>query len=236
VMETRDEPVTGVLIANELLDALPFHRLAYRDGNFSEHYVTWKGDWFAGEAGPLSEPDLIEPIQDLPLQEGQLFEVSPAAQEWVAGLAERIERGFAILIDYGYPAGELYGPERAEGTLRTYRQHLVGIDPYQHVGRQDITAHVDFSAMIRAAERAGLSEIGLTTQAFFFAGLGIEEILMEIQRSADDPYRYVNAREAVMHLMDPRGLGRFRVLILGKDVPRDVQLRGLSFSIPGFPH
>jgi SAM-dependent MidA family methyltransferase len=71
----------------------------------------------------------------------------------------------------------------------------------------------------------------LTTQAYFFAGLGIEELLLELQRTARDPYSYVNAREAVMHLLDPRGLGRFRVLGLGKGVPRDPPLRGFSFKL-----
>ena len=162
---------------------------------------------------------------------GQRLEVSPAAREWSRTLPSRLARGFAILIDYGYPATELYSAERAEGTLKTYRQHMVGVNPYHYVGRQDITAHVDMTAVSGAAREAGLSEIGLTTQAFFFAGLGIEELLMRLQREEDDPYSYVNAREAVMHLIDPRGLGRFRVLVLGHQVEPDSRLRGLSFTL-----
>lgn len=232
---TEDEPIEGVVLANELLDAFPFHRLVYRDGELREIYTAWRDGWFDDEEDELSDPILADPLHDVRLQEGQLLEVSPAAEKWAARLAGQLMRGYAILIDYGYPSPERYASERADGTLRTYREHLVGIEPYRFVGRQDITAHVDFTAVCRAAERGGMVELGLVPQALFFAGLGIEELLLKIQRESEDPYRYVNAREAVMQLLDPRGLGRFRVLVLGKDVDPERELRGLSFSMPGFP-
>jgi SAM-dependent MidA family methyltransferase len=231
VVPARTEPLTGLLLANELLDAFPVHRLTWTGTELRELYVTWRDGWFADEPGPLSDLGLAEPLDDLSLAPGQRLEVSPAAQGWVATLGAQIERGYALLIDYGYPAAELYSARRAGGTLMGYRAHLTSPDPYRHVGRQDLTAHVDFTAVSRAAQRGGLTELGLTTQAHFFAGLGIEELLLDVQRTATDPYSYVNAREAVMHLLDPRGLGRFRVLGLGKGVPRDPTLRGFSFSL-----
>jgi len=115
--------------------------------------------------------------------------------------------------------------------LRTYSQHLVSDDPYRRVGMQDLTAHVDFTAVSRALEAGGCEILGMTSQAFFFAGLGIEELLMQLQTTAHDPGDYLNARETIMHLMEPRGLGRFRVLVAGKDVSADPPLRGLSFSL-----
>ena len=223
--------LNGVVLANELLDAFPVHRLRVVDGSLREVYVGWRDGWFADEVGELSDASLAQPLADLSLLEGQALEVSPAAWEWARALGGQLTRGYAILIDYGYPAAELYAPARVAGTLKSYSAHMAGLEPYRRVGRQDLTAHVDFSAVSRAAQDAGLEELGLTTQAFFFAGLGIEELLLRVQQTATDPYSYVNAREAVLHLLDPRGLGRFRVLALGKGVQREPPLRGFGFRL-----
>lgn len=225
-----DGAITGVILANELLDALPFHRVVWREGGLHEVWVVWRDGWFADAPGPLSDPRLATPFAGLPLLDGQRAEVSLAAREWARDLGAQLDRGYAILIDYGYPAQELYAPSRAGGTLKTYREHLAAEDPYRHVGRQDITAHVDFSAVAAAAAEGGLCELGLTTQAYFFAGLGVDQLLLDLQQQGD-PYRYINARETVLHLMDPRGLGRFRVLVLGKGVGPAPPLRGLAFTL-----
>ena len=219
-----------MLLANELLDAMPFHRLRYVNGELREVWVTWQEGWFRDEIGPLSQAHLAAPFEHLRLEEGQFVELSPAAGDWAALLGRQLQRGYALLIDYGYPATELYSSARAGGTLKAYSEHLASEDPFRRVGRQDITAHVDFSAVSAAAQLGGLAELGLTTQAYFFAGLGIEQLLLRLQQSSD-PYRYVNAREAVLHLLDPRGLGRFRVLVLGKQVERDPPLSGLNFTL-----
>ncbi|HMM43628.1 MAG TPA: SAM-dependent methyltransferase, partial [Thermomicrobiales bacterium] len=217
---------------NELLDALPVHRLVVRDGELAEAYATWREGWFAEELGPLSDARLAEPLAGLPLVEGQRLEVSPAAADWTARACREIKRGYAILIDYGYEAAERYDPvERRDGLLRTYWEQIAGDDPFDRVGRQDITAHVDFSAVARAAEETGCDVLGLTTQANFVAGLGVDDLLIRMQRNTD-PVEYIRARETVMHLLDPRGLGRFRVLVLGRGIERDPPLRGLSFRWP----
>lgn len=232
VAAAGSEPIVGAIVANELLDALPVHRLVVQDGEPREVYLVWRDGWFAEEVGPLSDARLAEPLAGLPLVEGQRLEVSPAAWEWTARACREIERGYAILIDYGYEAAELYDPvARPAGLLRTYWEHIAGDDPFDRVGRQDITAHVDFSAVARAAERAGCDVLGLTTQANFVAGLGVDELLMRMQQGST-PIEYLRARETVMHLLDPRGLGRFRVLVLGRGVELVPPLRGLSFRWP----
>jgi SAM-dependent MidA family methyltransferase len=224
-------PVTGVLLANELLDAFPVHRLIWRDGTLQELYVGWRDGWFTDEPGPLSDARLAAPVEGLPLADGQQLEVSLAAQEWAQQLGRQLAPGYAILIDYGYPAAELFDPAaRLNGTLRTYSAHMVGTDPYRRVGTQDLTAHVDFTAIATAAESGGCAVLGLTSQAYFFAGLGIEELLLRLQQTAVSANDYLAARETIMHLLEPRGLGRFRVLVLGKQVPPE-PLRGLSFSL-----
>jgi SAM-dependent MidA family methyltransferase len=232
VATSTDAPITGVLLANELLDAFPVHRLIVRDGDIRELYVTWRDGWFADEEGPLADHRLALPLAQLELSDGQRLEVSPAAWHWSATIGDRLERGYAILIDYGYPATQLYSPtDRYEGTLRTYSRHLVGDDPYRRVGKQDLTAHVDFTAVSRAAEEGGCSVLGLTSQAYFFAGLGIEELLLRLQITSSDLPDYLNARQTIMHLLDPRSLGRFHVLVLGNGVDAEPPLRGLSFSL-----
>ncbi|HEX2282753.1 MAG TPA: SAM-dependent methyltransferase, partial [Thermomicrobiales bacterium] len=102
--------------------------------------------------------------------------------------------------------------------------------PYLRVGNQDLTAHVNFTAISQAAQQGDMAELGLTTQAYFLAGIGIDQILLDLQRTLD-AQSYITARNAVMHLIDPRGLGRFRVLILGKDVDGEPPLSGLSFTL-----
>ena len=108
---------------------------------------------------------------------------------------------------------------------------MVSDDPYRRVGRQDLTAHVDFTAIARAAEQGGCHVLGLTSQAFFFAGLGIEELLIRLQTDAVSSDDYLAARQMVMELMEPRGLGRFHVLLAGKGVEHEPRLRGLSFVL-----
>lgn len=225
------EPFTGVLLANELLDAFPVHRLIVRDGALMEIYVGWQDGWFADDVGPLSDVGLTDTLRGLELAEGQRLEVSPSVQAWARGIGQQLQRGYAVLIDYGYPAHELYSPdERFDGTLRTYSGHDVGDDPYRRVGMQDLTAHVDFTAIARSAAIGGCVELGLTSQAYFFAGLGIEQLLMRLQTTASSADEYLTAREAVMRLLEPRGLGRFRVLVLGKVVEATTP-RGLSFVL-----
>lgn len=224
-------PVNGVLLANELMDAFPVHRLIKMDGRLQEIFVTLGDDWFQDVVGPLSDPNLEALLNGVTLDEGQRAEVSPAAVEWARSIGDRLERGYVILIDYGYPAHELYSAERFDGTLKGYSQHEVTDDPYRRVGNQDLTAHVNFTAISQAAQTSGLTELGLTTQAYFLAGLGIDQVLLELQKTTTDAQAYITARNAVMHLIDPRGLGRFRVLILGKQVNTDQPLSGLSFTL-----
>ena len=145
------------------------------------------------------------------------------------------DEGSALFIDYGYPAAELYDPvRRRDGTLRAYLRHRVHDDPYIHVGRQDLTAHVDISAVERAAIVAGLTHLGATTQAEFLVGLGTEELLQAIQADpATTMESYLAVRSALVRLLDPRAMGRFRVMAFGRGWPAgDPALRGLGYRIP----
>ena len=246
-------PITGVVLANEVADALPVHRLQWNGTGFEEVWVTWEAGRFVETSGALSAPVRELEIEHYLVHQGidlagwpigARIEVSPAAAEWIAGIARGIARGYAIVIDYGYAASTLYRDHRLEGTVRGYYEHTVTDDPLIRVGAQDLTAHVDFTRLIEAAGREGMSPVGLVTQGDFLARIGLGDLLVELQRHPDlDAAEYYRAQAAVFRLIDPAGLGRFRVLALQKDVPDPAPLTGFTtpasgsgmLEMPGLP-
>lgn len=230
------EPITGVVLANEVADAFPVHHLVARDGAFRELYVTRDADGrFVAREGPLSDPARLGwrwealAAAGVTLHDGDIVEVSPAAEAWFAEVARQIARGYAIVMDYGYLAHALYRDHRLRGTLRSYYRHTVSDDPFVHVGEQDLTAHVNFSALIAAGEAEGLRLAGFTTQAMFLERLGLGQVLLDLQAEPDtSPDEYFATRAAIFRLIDPGGMGRFGVLIMAKDAPTDPPLLGLG--------
>jgi SAM-dependent MidA family methyltransferase len=232
----QERPMTGMVLANELLDALPVHRLQLRAGALRELHVDWRGGWFTEVALPPStpEPGVALARVGVRLHEGQVAEVGLAAAAWVRSLGSRLERGLAMIIDYGHPAGTLYDPElRPRGLLRTYRRHHVGDDPYRFVGEQDLTAHVDWTSLELAASDVGLDVLGRTTQAEALSGLGLGARLVELQsRPGLTADAYAAARAAAVRLIDPRAMGGFGVLVLGRGIAAGPPLRSLAFRLP----
>lgn len=241
--DRMDEPFDGVVLANEVLDALPTHRVRVRGGRLHELAVDVgpDGGFVELEIAPTT-PALAERLsaEAIELVEGQTGEVCLAVDDWVATAAAPLRRGALLLIDYGAPAAELYDPvRRRDGTLRAYARQQVHADPYRHVGRQDLTAHVDVTAVERAAHAAGLSTIGITTQAEALIGLGIEERLRGIQADpATTLEAYTLVRAALMRMLDPAAMGRFVVMAFARDWPEDAAdppLRLFSFRLATHP-
>jgi SAM-dependent MidA family methyltransferase len=227
----------GVVIANEVLDALPVHRVRQVGGGLRELAVD-VGEYgkFVEAAVEPTTPALAARLADegIDLVEGQTAEICLAIDDWIADAVASLRRGLALLIDYGYPAAELYDPvRRYDGTLRAYVRHQVGDDPYRFVGRQDLTAHVDVTAVERAAIALGLTTVGVTTQAEALMGLGIEERLREIQADpATTMEDYTLLRSALLRLLDPAAMGRFRVMVFGREWPPDLRLGMLGYRLP----
>ncbi len=142
-----------------------------------------------------------------------------------------MRRGYVLIVDYGHPAAELYGPTRRDGTLRAYVRHAAHADPYRNIGRQDLTAHVDITAVEDAALANGLDVLGVTTQAEFLAGADGDELLDQARRSASTYEEYLALRSGVARLLDPRAMGAFRVVVLGRDVATLPRIRGLAFRL-----
>jgi SAM-dependent MidA family methyltransferase len=214
-------PVAGVILANEFLDALPVHRFVVRGGKLLELFVGWR-EGFVQVAAEPSTPELAgrlagEAIVPDRLAEGQVGEICLGLAPWLDDVDRRLARGFVVAIDYGYEAAELYGPRRLAGTLLGYRAHRVQEDPLAEVGRADLTAHVDFTALRLLGERRGLRSVALTTQSEFLVDAGLESELQALQASTTTTVAdYMRARSGIVRMLDPRHMGRFRVLTLAR--------------------
>jgi SAM-dependent MidA family methyltransferase len=222
--------LTGIIFSNELVDAFPVHRVVMRQGTLFERYVTLDGDRLIEQEDRPSTPALPAYFDQagIVLPEGFATEVNLDAIEWMTTVGRTLRTGFVLTIDYGHAAEERYAPPRRLGTLACYAGHRRSETPYERIGRQDITSHVDFSALARAGRAAGLELTGLTDQASFLMGLGGAEAMEERLSQAAGVQREVELA-AFQTLLAPEGMGRvFKVLIQHKGVPAP-RLRGLSF-------
>jgi SAM-dependent MidA family methyltransferase len=224
----RSVPVTGVILANEFLDALPVHRVVVQDGELRELYVGWHENHLAEIAAEPSTPDLAARLADdgIVPAEGQVAEICLEIDPWLRGVASHLARGFIIAIDYGYEAAELYGPRHLAGTLLGYRGHRVVENPFEAPGETDLTAHVDFTAVAGLAAGLGFRTVSLTTQSEFLVAAGLEEELRALQASPNLTLAdYTRARSGIIRMLDPRHMGGFRVLTLSRGC---VAMAGLS--------
>ena len=181
-LDALPESFEGVVLGNEVLDAMPVHRFRIVDGEPHELFVMWDGEHFIldEEAADAALFPRLKVLQSgFHLVEGYESEINLMAEEWVAGLGEWLKRGVALLIDYGFPRAEYYHPQRSAGTLMCHYRHRAHGDALTLIGLQDITAHVDFTAVAEAAVAAGLSVRGFANQANFLLGCGLTEILAD---------------------------------------------------------
>jgi len=225
----------GVVVANEFLDALPVHRVISSGGRLQELRVAWSDGHFVEVAGELTDARLAGWFEErgIELVDGQRAEVNLAMLDWMAELALTVERGYVLIFDYGLPAVELYGPSRLTGTLRAFRSHHVGSNALAGVGRQDLTAHIDLDALAAAARTADFDLLGRTTQAEFLVGVGMEQLLDEERGLAGTDWQaQLTLRSSAGRLLDPRQLGGYAVVVLGRGVDASQPLKGLSFRLP----
>nr|WP_316788754.1 class I SAM-dependent methyltransferase [Thermoleptolyngbya oregonensis] len=244
--EIPPDSVTGCFFSNELVDAFPVHQVAIAQGQLQEIYVTLAPEPVAGATprfietlGDLSTPRLAEYFElvgvDLLSErypDGYRTEVNLAALDWMQTVADRLHRGYVITIDYGYPAQRYYSPTRTTGTLQCYYQHAHHSDPYLHIGQQDLTAHVDFTALERQGDRCGLDTLGFVPQGLFLMALGLGDRLAAL--SHPEPGTEVNLaeilqqRDRLQSLIDPLRLGNFGVLVQGKGINAAALPKGLQ--------
>ncbi len=214
-------PFRGVVLANELLDALPVHLFTISETGAEELFVGEHGGSLHWRAAPLSDARLkarIDAIQQAlgeeSLAAGYTSEINLAAEDWLRSMADVVEAGAILLIDYGFPRREYYHPQRASGTLMCHYRHRAHGDPLLMLGLQDITAHLDFTALAEAALEADLTVAGYTTQGAFLLATGITE-----QLAAADADEQLRRAQEVKKLTLPHEMGElFKVMALTRGI------------------
>jgi len=216
--------VTGCFFSNELVDAFPVHRFTVRGGQLLEVYVTAHAGEFQEVVDLPSTPRLLDYFQRVGidwarLPDGYQSEVNLAALEWLDQVANHLEQGYLLTIDYGYTAQRYYQPSRFTGTLLGYHRHATTTNPYVHLGEQDLTTHVDFTTLERYGAEVGLQPLGFTQQGLFLMALGLGERLAALREDASLSVTQGLARHQALHRwIDPTGLGGFGVLLQGRGI------------------
>jgi len=216
------EAYEGIIIANEVLDAMPVHRFMLHQDHIWEQYVAYAEDKFTFITQRCEDERLLAYLEtalprDLP--QPYLSEANLWMEGWLAACSETLKKGAFLIFDYGYPRHEFYHPDRLQGTLLCHYRHTVHADPLIHVGEQDITAHVDFTHVAEAAQKVGFEIAGYTTQAAFLMNNGLLHLL--------EKRATVDAHQAVKRLLHPHEMGElFKVIALTKQL--EISLNGLK--------
>ncbi len=221
----------GCVFSNELLDALPVHRVVQHEGTLQEIFVGHDGKTFCELPWPLSTCAINEYFgsQQIQLVEGQQAEASLEACDWISEIGRRLDRGFVLTIDYGHEAVDLFDAHHVAGTVLAYANHRANEDFYVAPGRQDLTAHVNFTAVRLWGQRNGLETLGLVSQTAFLLALGQGNEFADLYDEGMPEADRVSARLQLKTLICPEGMGeRFQVLVQAKNVdsPRLTGLGG----------
>jgi SAM-dependent MidA family methyltransferase len=223
-MDRLPAKFSGLMLANEVLDAMPVHLVVWRGNQFFERGVTYKNEAFVWKERPLRDGALFEAAAKLGAQHNlsnerysYTSEINLVIPSFITSLASILQHGLILLIDYGFGAKEYYHPQRNQGTLMCHYRHHAHDDPFYLPGLQDITSHVDFSAATEAAGNTSLELMGYTTQAHFLINCGITEILS--QTPADHMGKYLPLSNQLQKLVSPAEMGElFKVIAFGKNI------------------
>jgi SAM-dependent MidA family methyltransferase len=223
------DPFQGVHFSNELVDAMPVHLVKFTGGAWRERYVGWEEDRFEFADGPLSSEKLRRQLEKLPplFAENYTTEFNLDALDWVESLSPRLNSGYVLIADYGYPRHVYYAGDRNQGSLACYSRHARSDDPLQNVGERDITAHVDFTTLAEEAMASGFEIAGFTDQHHFMVGLGKKEFADEEGTPSADKAKVLREFTLLMH---PNFMGMaFKFLALQKNLP-PLPLAGFQFA------
>lgn len=227
-LDALPEDFSGCVLANEVLDAMPATLFRWDEaGALQELGVRLEDTDFAWTERPAPAELADTMSQRMPPLPGYRSELNLQAEAWVRQMGAWLSKGAALLLDYGFPQAEYYHPQRAEGTLMCHFRHHAHAEPLIHPGLQDITAHVDFTAMADAALAGGLDVLGYTSQARFLMNAGLPELLVASTRSGTDPAAAGRAMSAVQKLLSEAEMGElFKVLAIGRGI--DAPLMGFT--------
>jgi SAM-dependent MidA family methyltransferase len=214
-LDALPEVFTGLVLGNEVLDALPAQLVVWHESGASERGVAVENGQFVWRDRPLSQGRLFEAARALALPPGHVSEISLAAGGLTASLAGMLERGVVLMLDYGFPQREYYHPQRAQGTLMCHYRHHAHDDPFLYPGLQDITTHVDFTAVAEAAVAQGASLLGYASQTQFLINCGITDLLAQVL--PEDAAAYLPLAAQAQKLLSPAEMGElFKAVAFGK--------------------
>ncbi len=234
--DISSDSIEGCFFSNELVDAFPVHLVTKIKNQLQEVYLSIQENKLTEIVEDISTEklaryfdliniDLLQPHYP----EGYRSEVNLNALDWITTIASKLKRGYVLTIDYGYTADKYYRPARSQGTLQCYYQHRRHDNLYVNLGYQDLTAHVNFTALERQGELFDLQTIGFTQQGLFLMALGLGDRLNELSSGKYNISEIFKRRDALHQLINPTGLGGFGVLIQGKNLNNEEQsLRGLT--------
>jgi|TARA_B100001964_G_scaffold117527_2_gene130901 SAM-dependent MidA family methyltransferase len=228
-------PFNGLVLANEVVDAFPVTRFRVEGGQVRRAGVRLDGDEFVWNwMDDLSEDGAEAQVaQRFQLADSYITEVCPRAQAWIRALASCLNQGVVLIVDYGFPRAEYYLPQRAQGALRCHYRHRAHDNPFLYPGLQDITCHVDFSALADAGHEAGLELLGYTSQEAYLLSLGLMELA--VPREDDDEQAILARSKEIKQLVLPSQMGEAcKVMALGKGLTRPLDgfsLRDRSASL-----
>jgi SAM-dependent MidA family methyltransferase len=214
----------GCVFSNELIDALPVRRLVLQDGALREILVGRDNAKFVDVVAPVSTCAINEYFvaQGVTLHEGQHAEAGLEACDWISEVGRRMARGFVLTIDYGHHAAELFNERHMRGTLLAYREHRVSENFYASPGEQDLTAHVNFTALETWGQRSGLETVEFTSQTAFLLALGQPNEFADLYDPGQTEAEHIRARLQLKTLIHPEGMGeRFQVLVQRKGMAGD---------------
>ena len=233
-----DDSLVGCCFSNELIDAFAVHQVMIDNDKLQEIYLTVENDSIKEIQDDVSTEyiykyfDLVAidwTNKDYP--KNYRTEVNLAALDWLNTVSKKLQQGYILTIDYGYPAVKYYHPQRSQGTLQCYYQHRRHNNPYVNLGQQDITAHIDFTALENQGKLVDLETLGLTKQGMFLMALGIGDRLNDLSSGKYNVMEILQRRDALHQLINPMGLGDFGVLIQGKNLTKEQSiLQGLNIN------
>jgi SAM-dependent MidA family methyltransferase len=229
------DPITGIILGNELLDAIPARLVEFSSGQWREVCIGLEDGNFTFSLAPIRDRRLAAMIDKIPRPLSQPYrtEINLAAQDWVRSAADSLGSGFILLIDYGYSRGDYYSPLRTEGTLTAYRNQRRQKGILEAIGDTDITSHVDFTATVEAGLEVGCQLLGFTDQHHFMVGAGQNRMRafereMTTQNNRGERDRFIRAYKTLMH---PEMMGlAFKYLLLGKGMPANLRLSGFQYA------
>lgn len=235
--DISEESITGCCFSNELVDAFPVHRVVKKDNQLQEIYLSLKEEELQESVYSLSTSRLTEylslvdiDVLSQPYPENYTTEINLAALDWLKSIVSKLNKGYVLTIDYGYSAAKYYQPSRTQGTLQCYLQHRRHNNPYANLGYQDITAHVDFTALQNQGELLDLETLGFTQQGLFLMALGLGDRLNDLSSGKYNAIQIFKRRDALHQLIHPSGLGGFGVLVQGKNLTSaEKNIQGLDF-------